>query len=98
MLKDLQEIRAIIKAHEYELSEKFAVKKIAIFGSYSMGKQTADSDLDLLVEFQRPVSLLSLVSLENHLADIIGIKVDLVPQEDIRPELRDEIIREAVAA
>lgn len=97
-MRSLEEIRTTIKTHERELNEKFAVKKIAIFGSYSRGEQTESSDLDLLVEFEKPVSLLSLVSLENRLADITGIKVDLVPQEDIRPELRDEILAEAIAA
>jgi uncharacterized protein len=97
-MKNTQEIRAIIKAHELELHNEFAVKKIAIFGSYSRGEQTESSDLDVLVEFVKPVSLLSMVSLENHLSDIIGIKVDLVPADDIRPELRDGILAEAITA
>lgn len=96
-MKNLMEIRTTIKRHERELNEQFAVKKIAIFGSYSRGEQTESSDLDVLVEFEKPVSLLSLVSLENHLADIVGIKVDVVPKEDIRPELRDEILAEAIS-
>lgn len=97
-MKSLEEIRKMIRAHERELREQFGVRGLAIFGSYSRGEQTERSDLDLLVEFEKPVSLLSLVSLENRLADITGIKVDLVPQEDIRPELRDEILAEAIAA
>jgi predicted nucleotidyltransferase len=97
-MKNLEEIRKTIRTHEQELREQFAVRKLAIFGSYSRGDQNESSDLDLLVEFEKPVSLLSLVSLENRLGDIIGIKVDVVPQEDVRPELRDEILSEAITA
>ncbi len=97
-MKSLEEILKSIRAHEQELREQFGVKRLAIFGSYSRGEQTETSDLDLLVEFERPVSLLSLVGLENRLGDMIGVKVDVVPQDDVRPELRDEILGEAVAA
>jgi len=49
-----------------------------------------------LVEFEEPVSILGLVSLENHLSDLFGVKVDLVPKGDIRPELKEKIIKEVV--
>jgi len=56
------------------------------------------SDVDVLVEFFEPVSLLALVSLENYLSEILGVKADVVPREDIRVELKDRIIRETVFA
>jgi hypothetical protein len=54
------------------------------------------SDVDVLVEFSEPISLIQLVSLENYLSDLIGIKVDVVPREDIRSEIKDDILNEAV--
>jgi hypothetical protein len=56
------------------------------------------SDVDLLVEFSKPISLLTLVSLENYLSEIIGVKADVVPKEDIRVELKDRILQETVFA
>ena len=91
-MKRLEEIKNIMRAHRSELSENYSVKNIGIFGSYRRGEQREASDLDVLVEFEKPVSLLALVSLENHLADITGLNVDVVPKEDIRPELREEIL------
>ena len=96
IMKGLDEIARIIREHRRELSERFDVKRIAIFGSYVRGEQKRGSDIDILVEFRRPVSLLHIVSLENHLSDMLGIKVDVVPEKNIRKELRDAILKEAI--
>ena len=76
--------------------KKHGAKKISIFGSYVRGEATQVSDLDIIVEFEEPVSLLKLVSLENFLTDFIGMKVDLVPKEDIRPELQEQILGDVI--
>lgn len=70
------------------------MKKLGIFGSYVRGEQKEDSDVDILVTFEEPVSLLKLVSFENYLQDITGINVDVIPEKSIRPELRDIILNE----
>ncbi|MCX7795036.1 MAG: nucleotidyltransferase domain-containing protein, partial [bacterium] len=57
-MKSLIEIRTLINKHKEELEERFKVKSIAIFGSYSRGEQQEKSDIDILVEFKEPVSLL----------------------------------------
>lgn len=54
------------------------------------------SDVDILVEFEKPVSLLQIVSLENYLSDILRIKVDIVPKKSIRVELREAILKEEI--
>lgn len=95
-MRDLEDIKEIIRQHKKELRERYKVKAIAIFGSYVRGEQKEDSDVDILVEFTDPVSLLHIVSLENHLSDILGIKVDVVPKKNIRIELKDTILKEAV--
>lgn len=92
----LEEIKEIISRHRQELEQRYKVKKIAIFGSYVRGEEREGSDVDILVEFTMPVSLLHIVSLENYLSDIIGLKIDLVPEKNIRKELRDTILKEAV--
>ncbi len=96
-MKTLAEIKSIIKQHNDTLAQKYGIGVVAVFGSYVRGEQASQSDLDLLVEIIRPISLLELVGAEIYLTEVLGIKVDLVPQRDVRAELREAILREAVA-
>ncbi len=95
-MKTLDEIKQILTKHKKGLEEKYRVIEIGIFGSYVKREQKAASDIDILVEFEKPVSLLNIVSLENYLSDILGIKVDVVPRKNIREELKDSILKEAI--
>lgn len=96
MMKTLDEIKNIIRKNKKFLNLKYKVKKIYIFGSYVRNEQKEKSDLDILVEFESPVSLLHIVSLENYLTDILGVKVDVVPKKNIRDEIKDKILSEVV--
>jgi len=96
-MKTLDEIKDIIKQHRGILAEKYGIAVVSIFGSYVRGKQKSESDLDMLVEILRSISLLELVGAEIYLTEVLGIKVDLVPKRDVRAELRDSILKEAVA-
>jgi len=95
-MKTVEEIRQILKEKLGSICSKYNVKALGIFGSYVKGVQKEVSDIDIIVEFGEPVSLLKLVSLENFLTDIVGANVDLVPKEDIRPELKERILSEVV--
>lgn len=95
-MKTIKKIKGILAMHGDELRERFKVKELGVFGSYVRGEEKEASDIDILVEFEEPVSLLGLVSLENHLSDLFGLKVDLVPKREIRPELKEKIIKEVV--
>jgi hypothetical protein len=96
-MKTLDEIRAAIRQHGDVLAEKYGVAIVSIFGSYVRGEQGKGSDLDLLVEILRPISLLELVGAEIYLSEILGMKVDLVPKRDVREELREAILEEAIS-
>ncbi len=96
-MKTLDEIKCIIKQHGNVLAEKYGIAVVGIFGSYVRGEQKSTSDLDLLVEFLRPISLLELVGAEIYLSEVLGMKTDLVPKRDVRAELRESILNEAVA-
>jgi len=95
-MKSIEEIRNILAKHKKEVKRKYGVKMIKIFGSFIRGEQRSTSDIDILVEFEKPVSLLQIVSLENYLSDIIEIKVDVVPKNNIRKELKEDILKEAI--
>jgi len=70
------------------------VAKIGVFGSSSRGEANPDSDIDLLVEFSKRKSLLSLVALEREMSVALGKKVDLLTEAAISPYLRDRILRD----
>lgn len=95
-MKSIEEIKEILRQHREELKKRFYVENIFIFGSYVRGKQKENSDIDILVEFEKAVSLLHIVSLEIYLTDILGIKADVVPRKNIREELKETILEEAV--
>ncbi len=95
-MNQLNKIKDILNKHRDELREKYKISEIGIFGSYIRGEQKKESDIDILVEFSEPISLLDLIAAENYIADLVGRKVDLVPREDIRPELKQVILEEVV--
>ena len=68
------------------------VTKIGLFGSTARGEAQADSDLDFLVEFGTPKSLLDMVRFERQLSESLGKKVDLLTEAAISPYIRDHIL------
>jgi uncharacterized protein len=95
-MKTLDNVKKIISNHKNILNNKYAVTDINIFGSYSRNEQKQSSDLDVFVKFAQPVSLLTIISLENYLSDVLNIKVDVVPEKNIRKELKPQILKEAI--
>jgi len=69
---------------------------VRVFGSVARGEDDADSDIDLLVDLETPMSLMQISALENRLADILGARVDLVRAASLRPDIKDEILSTAV--
>ncbi len=96
MKNSLDEIKTILNKHRNNLELEYKIKEIAIFGSYVRGEQKEQSDIDLLAKFNGPISLLDLIGTEQYLSEILNIKVDLIPIENIRPELKEIILKEAV--
>ena len=78
------------------LVERYNVSTLEVFGSYARKEQNSKSDLDILVTFTRPPSLLKLVRLENGLSDEFGIKVDLVMKDSLKRHIGQRILSEAI--
>ena len=95
-MKDLEKIKKILKEYKKELEEKYNVKSIAIFGSYVRGTQTKESDIDILVEFKKPITLIQFIKLENYLSELLGLKVDLVMKKSLKPYIKKQVLKEAV--
>ena len=96
MMTKIEKIKKILAEYKPMLSKELKVKEIGLFGSYLRGEERPNSDLDIVVTFSQPVSLLDLVKLENYLTSLTGIKVDVVPKKDIRPELKKEILGQEI--
>ena len=95
-MKTLDEIKSILREHKQELRQKYGVKETGLFGSYVRGEQKVTSDIDIVADFEEPISLLELVRVEIYLSEILNAKVDLIPREDIREELKESILKETV--
>lgn len=95
-MRDTSEIKGQLRNMQRELSERFHVRRIGIFGSYSRQKQTNESDLDLVVEFDQPIGMMAFVHLKNLISDRLAIKVDLVTPEGLHPLIRDQVMHEVV--
>jgi len=87
----------MIRMNQDVLAQRYGVRVVGLFGSYVRGEQRRRSDIDLLVDILRPVSLLELVGAELYLSEVLGVEVDLIPKRDVREELRETIFRETVA-
>jgi len=74
------------------------VSSLAVFGSVARGEEIAGSDIDILVEFETPVSIFKFLDLKECLEGILGQTVDLVTRDALKPQLRDRILAEAVSA
>lgn len=98
-MKKLDEIKETLVPLKKELKEKYSVKSIGVFGSYARGQQKKTSDVDILVEFDESaeLSLLDFIGLENYLSSVLGVKVDLVEKQALKPRIGKHVLEEVVS-
>lgn len=87
------QVERMLKEKKQYLSERFYVSKIGIFGSYSRNEQTTESDIDILVEFSKPVGF-EFLDLKEYLEELFNKRVDLVTINALKPIMKDEILNE----
>lgn len=92
-----QTVIETLLAHQQQI-QTFAVKTLFLFGSVARDEAGADSDVDLLVEFEKPVGLFTFIELKDYLEEILNCSVDLGTPQSLRPCLRDIVLRGAVRA
>lgn len=93
-MKSLSEIKKIIQQHKEDLKEKYAVKEIGIFGSCARGEQDESSDIDILVELEKPVGIVKFLKLEKHLSLLLEAKVEIVTKKALKPYIGRQILQE----
>lgn len=91
-MKTVSEIEKELQAMKPELSEKFFVNRIGYFGSYSKNEQNENSDIDILVEFRKPLGW-EFFDLQELLEKKLGLKVDLLSSGAIKEQLKEDILK-----
>jgi predicted nucleotidyltransferase len=94
--RNAEQLTALLRQQMPLLSERYRVKTLKMFGSYARHEQRPESDLDLLVTFDKLPSLLKFIELENYLTDTLGVKVDLVMPDTLKPRIGQRILSEAI--
>jgi len=95
-MNTLQNIKAKIGANMTELKTQFGIKEMALFGSYVRNEQKEQSDLDILVDFEESPTMFEFIRVENKLSKILGVKVDLVMKNALKPHIAKQVMQELV--
>lgn len=91
-----EEISRDLAALKPELEGEYPIGKLGVFGSYARREQHEESDLDILVEFEEPVTLFDLVRLENELAGRLGVEVDLLTEASLKPRIKARVAEDVI--
>ncbi|MBI2576838.1 nucleotidyltransferase family protein [Candidatus Woesearchaeota archaeon] len=86
-----------LKSLEAKIRQDFKAEILGVFGSYARGDQKKESDVDILARFDESASYFDLIALAGFLEKKLRVKVDLVSEKALRPELREHILGEVVA-
>lgn len=94
-MKNLSDIKKLIEINKQMLKDRYHIKNIGLFGSVVRGDATVISDVDILVEFEKPIGL-DFVMLADELEEILGVKVDLVTPNSIKPRMMKHIKQDLI--
>ena len=89
-MTSLAEIHHTLTSNKQRLIDKYGLSVMAIFGSYGRGQQTENSDIDILVEFNKPIGV-EFIDLADELEKLLKIKVDLVSKKGVKPQYLKQI-------
>jgi hypothetical protein len=93
IMKDINEIKELLQKNKTDLMNRYNLRSIALFGSITRNEATEKSDIDILVDFEKPIGL-EFVILADELEEILGVKVDLVTPNAIKPKVFEYIKRD----
>lgn len=79
------------------LGEQYGARHLRVFGSVARGEENPDSDVDFLVEFPRGYDLFGQrLPLTEHLSNLLGRRVELIPEHELNRHIRDQVLKEAI--
>jgi len=91
--KTFQQIREV-KAKTVPIFKRYGVVKAGVFGSFARGEAREDSDIDIMVDFTETKSLMKIGGIQYDLEESLGRPVDLVSRRNIKPALRNNILKD----
>ncbi len=92
----IEQIKKILNDNKNYFAEKYFVDQFLLFGSYAKNQQTADSDIDLLVNFTQPIDMFDFIDLQDYLSKIFNKKIDLGTSNSLKKFIKDKILQEAI--
>lgn len=96
MLSLNQVKRSLISLKPY-LQEKYYISTLDLFGSYAREEQANNSDIDILVDFDKTPDLLTFIEIEEFLKEKLKHAVDLVPKRKLKSQIKSQILKEAIS-
>jgi len=91
-VRSIEDVRSLVKP----ILKRHGIKKAGVFGSLARGESGKDSDIDILVEIKKDISLLGFVGIKQELEEALGRRVDLVEYNVIKPRIKARVLREEV--
>lgn len=95
-MKNRDEVIAILRDLKKEAVPLFGVRRFGLFGSYARNEQSETSDVDLLVELERPVPFSAFCRLEDMISERLGVAVDMTTPDGLHPRIERRVLAEAV--
>ena len=97
MKRDFTQILEQLREMTPELRSRYGIESLEVFGSWVHGTPSPQSDLDLLVTFHKKPGLMQLGEIQCEISDVLGLAVDLVMKDSLKPRLRPAILDHALA-
>lgn len=93
-MKTFEEIKEVLQKHKEEFRKQYGLKEIGVFGSYIKGEQNEKSDLDILIELEKPIGFVRFMRLESTLSQLLGVRVEMVTRKALKPYIGKRILQE----
>ncbi len=95
-MRTLEDIKQLLQQSKVVLQENYRVTELGIFGSYVRGEQNEESDVDVLIDYEKAPTVFKLVELRNYLNELTGMKVDVVTKKGLKPRIRERVLSEVI--
>lgn len=95
-MKKLVEIQAILSQVKSLIQEKYHISELGIFGDYVKGEVNENSQVNILIDYQEPPSLLDLVDMEYYLSDLLKLKADVISKNGLKGKRKEKILSEVI--
>ena len=95
-MKNLEEIKAILGQVKSLVKERYHVSELGIFGDYVKGEVQENSEVNILIDYTEPPSLLDLVDMEYYLSDLLKVKADVISKNGLKGRRRERILSEVI--